>query len=391
MVGYGERLAVNAVQIVADGGETASCETASCDERAPEGAAAAPSGWRNDSRIANSWRGLETIAALPTQALAFSAALVGTLLAQAHVEIFQVQVAEGIGALLPLCRDKSFFARWRVTGARELFEPVDALCESPAAAKQLARALACQSRPLVLDRLPDNSVLLPELKQAMKGRGWLSVRPAVPFPTIALDENWKNPESCFNSRRRSDFRRAARRAEQFGNVTYEVHSPRPDELDALFDEAIRVELSGWKKDAGTAIASDHAKEQFFRDYFRACCDAGQFRIAFMRIDGRAVAMQMAVEWADRYWLFKIGYDEAFGKCSPGTLLMLHTLGYAAQRGLRAYELLGNVESWIADFWTRDQHACVRVRSYPYSVRGMAALVADTATWLCKRLPGRKTQ
>ena len=29
----------------------------------------------------------------------------------------------------------------------------------------------------------------------------------------------------------------------------------------------------------------------------------------MRIDGRAVAMQMALESLGRYWLFKIGFDE----------------------------------------------------------------------------------
>ena len=36
-----------------------------------------------------------------------------------------------------------------------------------------------------------------------------------------------------------------------------------------------------------------------------------FRIAFMRIDGKAVAMQMALEWQGRYWLFKIGFDENY--------------------------------------------------------------------------------
>jgi len=219
----------------------------------------------------------------------------------------------------------------------------------------------------------------------MKGRGWLSVRPAVPTPTITLDDNWISPEAQFNSGRRSDFRRAARRAGELGTVTYEVLSPDGDEFDALFDEAIGVEVRSWKKDAGTAIAVDRAKESFFRDFFRATSRQGTFRVAFLRIDGQAVAMQMGLECLGRYWLFKIGYDEDFGKCSPGTLLMLHTLGWAAGRRLRSYELLGDVEPWIAALWTREHRECLRVRTYPFGVRGAVGLVADFATWARARL------
>jgi CelD/BcsL family acetyltransferase involved in cellulose biosynthesis len=66
-------------------------------------------------------------------------------------------------------------------------------------------------------------------------------------------------------------------------------------------------------------------------------------------------MQLAIETQGRYWLFKIGFDDAYAKCSPGTLLMLHTLGYAARAGLAAYEMMGEVEPWIADFWTQEAH------------------------------------
>jgi CelD/BcsL family acetyltransferase involved in cellulose biosynthesis len=171
-------------------------------------------------------------------------------------------------------------------------------------------------------------------------------------------------------------------------VSFELLSPSPDEFDALFDEAVGVELRSWKREAGTAIAVDRAKESCFRHYFRSACEDGTFRIAFMRIDGRAVAMQMGLECLDRYWLFKIGFDESFERCSPGTLLMLHTIGWAANRELTAYELLGNVEPWIAQFWTREQHDCVCVRAYPFNARGAVAFAADAIVWLRKRLAGR---
>lgn len=334
----------------------------------------------NGEELALAWQRLESSATLPTQGHAFAAALARTLLDGADIEVFRES-----GALLPLCRDAGWFSRWRMMGAREVFEPGDALCEDGQAAERLAQRLARQGRALSLDRVPADSPFLPSLHAAMRSRAYLSVRPAIPSPTIALDERWKVPEDCFNSGRRSDFRRAARRASELGTVTYEVLAPSVGEFDALFDEAIGVEVASWKKDAGTAIAVDSAKQAFFRTFFRAACADGTFRIAFLRINGRSVAMQMALESLERYWLFKIGYDEEFGKCSPGTLLMLHTIGWAAGRDLAAYELLGDVEPWIAAFWTQDQHDCLRLRTYPYNLRGAVAFGVDALVWLRARL------
>lgn len=338
-----------------------------------------------DAAVARAWVRLERTACLPTQGQAFAAALSRTMLADARLAVVLARGVDGGSALLPLCRDEGWFARWRTMGSLEVFEPVDALYANADGARLLAEMIARQSRPLRLDRVPADSALVPALRAAMAGRGWLSVRPAQPSPLITLDEGWECPESRFNARRRSDFRRAARRADAFGAVSFEVLSPAPYDFDALFDEAIAIELRSWKKAAGTAIALDRDKEAFFRDFFRSACAEGTFRVAFQRIDGRAIAMQLALECFDRFWLFKIGYDEAYGKCSPGTLLMLHTLGWAKRRGLRSYELLGESEPWIAELWTRECREHVRVRTYPLGLRGAAALAADAAAWASARL------
>lgn len=307
------------------------------------------------------------------------------MLAGVPLRLFEAADADGVQALLPLCRAPGRFARWRMPGAEEVFEPGDALCRDAPAAQRLARRLAAEGHPIEFARIPAVSPLVPALKAAMKRRGWLSIRPATPSPTIALGPEWIDPESRFNSRRRSDFRRAARRAEQFGEVRCEILAPAAGEFDALFDEAIAVEAKSWKRAAGTAIACDALKEAFFRRYLGAACARGEGRVAFLRIDRRVVAMQLAVEWSGRYWLYKIGYDEAYARCSPGTLLMLHALRDAAERGLTGFELMGDSESWIADLWTRDAHACVRVRTYPYTLAGIVAGVSDGVAWARGRL------
>jgi CelD/BcsL family acetyltransferase involved in cellulose biosynthesis len=338
-----------------------------------------------EDKLVSAWRRLEEHSSLPMQSHAFASALADTLLAERDIKVFFVPRGDEIAALLPLCREPGKLARWTMLGAHEVCEPGDALCRNPEAARLLAEAMVADGRALEVDRLPAGSPLIAALRSAMRGKGWVSVRPATPTPTISLDSRWKDPPACFNSGRRSDFRRAARRAGEHGEVTFEILSPEPAEFDALFDEAVGVELRSWKREAGTAIAADRTKESCFRHFFRSACEQGTLRIAFMRIGGRAAAMQMALECLDRFWLFKIGFDEEYERCSPGTLLMLETLGWAAKRDLRAYELLGNVEPWIAHFWTREQHDCVCLRAYPFNPTGAFAFAADAATWLRKRM------
>ena len=71
-------------------------------------------------------------------------------------------------------------------------------------------------------------------------------------------------------------------------------------------------------------------------------------------------MQMAVEDGGGLWLLKIGYDRAYGRCSPGMLLMRETIRYAAEAGLGRYEFLGCSATWTR-VWTRQgARVCVGV-------------------------------
>src|SRR5205807_9829190 len=90
---------------------------------------------------------------------------------------------------------------------------------------------------------------------------------------------------------------------------------------------------------------------------------------------------LGVESEGRFWLHKIGYDEAFAKCSPGMLLLRDTIRYAASRGLRSYEFLGAAEAWIRP-WTDQLRRCVSIRAYPAGATGIAAFIADVlrAAW-----------
>jgi len=330
------------------------------------------------------WNDLESVTISPTQHLVW---------ARSCLEVFhesdqpQTTVVRRHGraiAIAPLIRTSRPVPRLKQAGVAGLFEPTDFLYRDEAALDELADQLAQQPSPLFLERLPFGSAVPAALQRAFKGRGLVRVTSSSPCPYIELDASWCNPEQTFNSGRRSDFRRARRHAERLGAVTFEVHSPRPHEVGVLLEEAIAVENSSWKGAQGTAMARDPARGAFFRRYSIAAAANGILRMAFMRIAGKAVAMQLAVECHGRFWLLKIGYDERVGRASPGQLLMLHTLKYAADRNLESFEFLGCVAPWT-DVWTTKLRACTSVRAYPFSAPGMLALAVDGGRYLRQRL------
>lgn len=281
-------------------------------------------------------------------------------------------------ALVPLAVRRFYGARRKaMLGVDDHHEPMDLLYADPQAVEELAQAIAAQRWPLQFGRLPAASLAVSALRKAFRRRGLVVVRPQATFPYIPLHEGWQEPESQLSSRRRSDFRRARRKAEAAGTLTADVRCPQADELDALLEEAFAVEAKSWKGRAGTALAYNAEEAEFCRSYAKAACQQGILRMAFLRIDGRAVAMQIAMQHGGGYWLLKIGYDAEYAFCSPGLILLREAIAYAAQQGLQTFEFLGQSEPWI-EVWTSHQRECVSLRVYPYNLRGAIALAADAA-------------
>lgn len=270
---------------------------------------------------------------------------------------------------------------------RELSEPWDILAATPVAVCELAEKLAKEQRALYIPRVPEDSVAVAALRAAYRKRGFVRIARTDPYATLALDGSWKTPEAKFNPGRRSDFRRARRHAEKQGAVTFEILAPAVEQLPALLEEAWAVEAAGWKGARGSSLTRDAHRGLFFRRYAFAAARAGILRMAFMRIGGRAVAMQLCTEADNRLWLSKIGYDEAFARCSPGQQLMMEVVRWAAGRGIRAVEFLGQREPWC-EMWTQRLTKCVSVRAYPFTPNAMLTLALDTLAFVRGKIAKR---
>jgi len=277
-------------------------------------------------------------------------------------------------AIAPLIRRRGL-GRLEMLGGREWYEPTDFLYADRPALDALAGTLASLGRPICLHRIPADSPTIAALQESYRRRGWVLCRTASGSPSIPIDASWQEPERKFDSQRRKNFRRRLRLAEATAPVSFEILSPSPVEVEPLLDEAYRVEAAGWKGERGTALAKDAARGAFFRRYAAAAAREGILRLGFMRLGGRAIAMQLAVECGERFWCFKTGYDEAFARFSPGILLKLHLVARSAALGLRSFELMGVLEP-SKQMWNPVVRPCVTLRAYPYGPRGLVLLGSD---------------
>lgn len=332
---------------------------------------------RQMARLADGWSALESNEGSPMQHFIWAQAYHQTYGQEAQVQVLTIGPTHAPEAIAPLVRRPGHLPRLELLGVRELCEPLDLLYDGQDALDALVEGLINLGLPFWLERMPANSPVITALERAYKGRGLVHRSPAESYPRIPLDRSWIEPESHFNAGRRSDFRRAQRKAAEQGELSFEVLAPTPAELEPLLADAYRVEAACWKGAEQSALACDAKRGEFYRHYTVAAAERGILRLCFMRVDGQAVAMQLAIECGNRFWLLKIGYDETFARCSPGTLLMLHTLRYAAERGLAAYEFLGASQPWT-QMWTETQQQCVSVRTYPQSPSALATLFCDSA-------------
>jgi hypothetical protein len=104
-------------------------------------------------------------------------------------------------------------------------------------------------------------------------------------------------------------------------VTFDVARSADDVATAL-DRFLQLEASGWKGSRGTALAGDYGDTAFVRAATTALAAQGLCEIATLSVDGTPAAAGIVLRHGTRAYFFKIAYDEAQAKASPGVQLTL---------------------------------------------------------------------
>jgi CelD/BcsL family acetyltransferase involved in cellulose biosynthesis len=230
------------------------------------------------------------------------------------------------------------------------------LAESKTAVGQLSRALFSQEpRRIVLSFMsPADAGVSLTRSAADRARYRVFTDSIEAAPYIAIDGDWEAYESGLRRKFRSELRRRRRRLEEEGTLALEIFDGK-ERLDELLEEGFRVEGSGWKGDYGTSIDSRPATRRFYTEVARWAAARGWLRLAFLRLDGRALAFDYCLEYDNTHYLLKTGYDPAYRRFAPGMIVRHMMLARAFSEGITIYDFLGlgSDYSWKRE-WTNTQ-------------------------------------
>lgn len=251
------------------------------------------------------------------------------------------------------------------------------LTEDRAAATVLAEALfADQPIHVSLTSLDPEGSCLDVCRTAAEDAGYRVVtRPFIKSLYLDVQGSWEDYEQDLSNNLLRDLRKSGRALEREGKVSVEVVSGG-ERLDACLREAFIVEASGWKGAAGTAIQSDPRTQRFYTAVGRWAADCDNLRLFMLRVDRRPLAMCFALQSHGTCHLLKAGYDPAYGRYSPGKLLMHSMIKECFRSGLSRIEFNGDAESYKLS-WTETAHEYQRLEAFAPTVAGQLAWASFT--------------
>ncbi|MBI2188558.1 MAG: GNAT family N-acetyltransferase [Acidobacteria bacterium] len=279
--------------------------------------------------------------------------------AGAALHILVVRREGQITAIAPLMRDTASMYGLRVRRIRLLHNDhtprTDFIVASDA--EESYRAIWSALRQdadrwdvLQLSQLEHGSPTLRVMTGLATADGWATgVWKGGESPYLPLTGTWDSYLASLPAKFRSNLRNRMTRLTRIGEPVFEVLTDCAA-IHAACGDVWRLEPSGWKRDAGTAIACDDAVQRFYGSLVERGSAAGWLQLLFLRVGDRRIATSYGACFRDRLFLFKTGYDPEYAACSPFKVLTYFAVrdGYARQ--LAEVDFLGDSEPWKRE-WT----------------------------------------
>ncbi|QDT53409.1 hypothetical protein Pan44_14260 [Caulifigura coniformis] len=146
--------------------------------------------------------------------------------------------------------------------------------------------------------------------------------------TRALLRRCTSEEECLaaalTTKQRHQYERQARRLSEQGGIEYRRLEPQDDAAQWV-EWFVELESRGWKGEARTALAAEAVDCEFVRSALLAAASAGRLQAIGIWQNDRPIALKLNFLANPGSFAFKIAYDEAFAKFSPGVLLELENI------------------------------------------------------------------
>jgi len=263
-----------------------------------------------------------------------------------------------------------------------LFASIDDVDAVPAILSAATREFP-NARYLEINRFPESSVLLEALRSnALHVRrtlhedsfgAYLPVPADFPSYRNGLSRNFRN-----------NLNKATNKVAKLRDVEFrfaDAHTTSNED----FTEFLIVEASGWKGEAGSAIARSPQLVEFYVTLVRRLSEVGWLEWQFLSGNGCTLAANLAIRMPKSVVIWKLGYNDAYSRCSPGSVLLEELVRReVAARAIEEINLTTN-QPWY-DNWEMRRRTYYTARFY-FGWRGWFFwYLPDACKDLLRRMP-----
>ena len=126
----------------------------------------------------------------------------------------------------------------------------------------------------------------------------------------------------------------------------------PAAVAQAFEAFLALERRSWKGERGTALLCSARDAAFVRRLIADLCAVGAASVALLLVDGEAIAAQVLMYCGDSAYTWKIAFDSAYARYSPGALLVDKAAEQLlAEPGLKAIDSCSPENGFMGRLWT----------------------------------------
>jgi CelD/BcsL family acetyltransferase involved in cellulose biosynthesis len=190
-----------------------------------------------------------------------------------------------------------------------------------AAVEALLDGLAAQSRLVMLPLVGLDHPVMAAVRRAAQARDWpCCVIASFDRPVLDRRESFDAyATGHLSTSRRKGLRRRRSKLAEVGEVTFRSATGGAALAEAV-DEFLALERAGWKGSRGTALASRPATIELARALFARADGPVTARADMIRLDGRPIAVSLALVCDGTAHLLKTAFDESLRAYAPGIVL-----------------------------------------------------------------------
>lgn len=189
-------------------------------------------------------------------------------------------------------------------------------------------------------------------------------------PYLQLPSRAQDLYTSLSKKMRSQINRNRRKFERDYNGTFVVFKQK-ERLDEAIRDLIRLNEERFKQKNIASPFSNPLFNSFHREIIPIFFDKGMLRLCFLIAANNPIASIYIFTYNSKYYHYQAGFDHAWNKISPGTLLLDYAIRLAIEEDMREFDFLRGNEEYKFK-WTKSARRNLRIMLFNSSSKSKVA-------------------